>query len=470
MISDDTIAAIGSAVGPAARMIVRMSGPQSQQIASQITDTTDVGAHPVRLRFCNLQCRAWIYVFNAPRSYTGQDTIEFHIPGNPLLARMLLDNLIKLGARQADPGEFTARAYFNGRIDLSQAEGVAAIIAANSESELRAARQLVAGELARRVRPALDSLANALALVEVGIDFSEEDVEFLSKDQIRARIDTIDQVLNDLLRDSARLERLHHTPQFVLVGRPNAGKSTLLNALAGEARAVVSSEAGTTRDALSAEVALSRGVIRLIDVAGVEESHTSGEIERQMQERALAMVETADLVILVRDSNDPLPDLIISRAADLVIHTKADLLPTPSPGTPGEGRGEGSPSRRASTNDMASANPHPNPLPEYRERGPEGILVSAHTGENIPALLQHLDQLAFGEMNASTLAINARHIQAIHDARAALARARERLDEGGAELLAVDLRDALDALGAILGQITPDDVLGRIFSTFCIGK
>src|SRR4051812_41404643 len=285
MQTDDTIVAISSAVGPAARMIVRLSGGGSQAIASHICADFTGLVRLCRLRFSNLEIVGWVYSFRAPHSYTGEDTVEFHIPGNPLLVRLLVDELIRFGARAADPGEFTARAYFNGRLDLSQAEGIAATIAASSDAELRAARQLLAGELARRVKPAMDSLADTLALVEVGIDFSEEDVEFLTANQIGSRLDAIDQLLNDLMRDTARLERLHHTPQFVLMGRPNAGKSTLLNALAGQDRAVVSPHAGTTRDALSAEVALSRGMIRLIDVAGIAEAGSSDDIERQMRER-----------------------------------------------------------------------------------------------------------------------------------------------------------------------------------------
>jgi tRNA modification GTPase len=390
------------------------------------------------LRFRGLKFSAWIYSFRAPRSYTGEDTVEFHIPGNPLLARMLLDELISRGARQADPGEFTARAYFNGRIDLSQAEGVAAAIAAGSESELRAARQLLAGELARRVKPAMDSLADTLALVEVGIDFSEEEVEFLSAQQIQSRIDAILKLLDDLLRDSARLERLHHTPQFVLVGRPNAGKSTLLNALAGTERAVVSPHAGTTRDALSADVTLPRGMIHLIDVAGISEVQPTDSIDRQMHERAILTLRAADRVVLVQDPAEPGP-LNLERLPDLVVCSKADLL-TPSAC----------------------------PLPGYREREQE-LAVSAHTGYNMNEFRRRLDELAFGTSTGNTLALNARHVQAIHDARDALTRAADRIADGP-EFLAVDLREALDALGAILGQLTPDDVLGRIFSTFCIGK
>jgi tRNA modification GTPase len=189
--SRDTIAAISSAVGPAARMIVRVSGIGAVSLANRIfcdCSSMPSAAYRASMEFSGLEVPATIYVFRAPHSYTGEDLVEFHIPGNPLLARMLLDTLIASGARLADPGEFTARAYFNGKIDLAKAEGVAATISAHSEQELRAARQLMSGELARRLKPARDLLLETLALVEVGIDFSDEDVSFLSSSQLRHRV------------------------------------------------------------------------------------------------------------------------------------------------------------------------------------------------------------------------------------------------------------------------------------------
>src|SRR5688572_18763510 len=304
----DTITAISSAVGPCARIIVRLSGPDARPIASSLGPDLQLDqarAARTTLHFNHLAVPSRLYCFVAPRSYTGDDVIEFHLPGNPLLARLLLDELVRRGARHADPGEFTARAYFNGRMDLSEAEGVAATVAAQSERELHAARQLMSGELARRLRPVLDSIANSLALVEVGIDFSEEDVSFLAPAELRDRIVHCDDAVSQLLADSARFESLSHEPQIVLVGHPNAGKSTLLNALAGEARAVVSPEPGTTRDAISSHARLSRGLVRVVDVAGLTPSPgTPGEgggegsaavaIERQMQGRALHALSSAD--------------------------------------------------------------------------------------------------------------------------------------------------------------------------------
>ncbi len=200
--------------------------------------------------------------FAGPHSYTGEEIVELHLPGNPLLARMLLEELIANGARAAEAGEFTARAYFAGKIDLTQAEGVAAAVHAQGEAELNASRQLLAGELTRRLKPLSDLMAETLALVEAGIDFVEEGISFLPADELRRRIGRIDDALEVIVRESARFERVSHEPTVVLAGRPNAGKSTLLNCLAGRTRAVVSATAGTTRDAIRAEVVLPRGVVR----------------------------------------------------------------------------------------------------------------------------------------------------------------------------------------------------------------
>jgi tRNA modification GTPase len=398
----------------------------------------------VYLRFADLAVPATLYAFRAPRSYTGDDLIEFHLPGNPLLARLLLDHLSAAGARLAQPGEFTARAYFNGRLDLAEAEGVAATIAASNDRELSAARQLLAGELSRRLRPAIDLVAETLALVEAGIDFADEGISFLGHDDVLARIDRADDVIASLLDESARFEPLSHQPVVVLLGRPNAGKSTLLNALAGRERALVSPVAGTTRDALSVEVPLPGGLVRLIDVAGLEpgEGPNHGgplhDVERQMAERARRAAEESDVLVLVRDATDPRPSVATPRPPDLIVWSKIDLAGDLSPLAPGS---------------------H----------------VSATMGTGLFDLRAELGRIAFGDKagggSSSSLALNARHVRSVDDAREAIALARVSAVAGeGAEFIAHDLRAALDALGAVLGAVTPDDLLGRIFSSFCIGK
>jgi tRNA modification GTPase len=432
MNSDDTIAAISSGVGAAPRMIVRLGGPNTLPIvlALGVGEHTAGSARRCYLAFNGLNVPSWLYLFRSPHSYTGEDAVEFHIPGNPLLAKMLLDELYRRGARPAEPGEFTARAYFNGRLNLAQAEGVAATIAAGNQQELAAARQLLAGELARRLAPITHLLTDTLALVEVGIDFAGEDVTFLSNEEVTARTGQADTALANLVAESARFERLSHEPQVVFVGRPNAGKSTLLNALAGRDRAVVSNIAGTTRDAISAEVALTRGMVHATDVAGLDESEPTTDIGRQMRDHALRAAEQADVLVLVHDITTSAPPPPLPRNPDLIIRSKQDL---------------------------SGLAPAPDELP-----------VSAKTGFGLHSLRSRLDTLCFGESSTgASLALNLRHLHAIAEARAALTRASH-LDSP--ELLAIELRESLDALGAILGKITPDEVLGRIFSGFCIGK
>ena len=414
-------------------MILRTSGPESFRLASRLgaNQLTPNRAARHRLHFANLKLPATLYAFRTPRSHTGEDVVEYHLPGNPLLARLLLDHLIESGARQARPGEFTARAYFNGKTDLAAAEGVAAAIAARSDADLAGARRLAAGELTARLRPILEALADALALVEVSIDFAEEDVTVLTAADLQDRIDRIDAACHDLQDDTARFDRLGHEPVIVLAGRPNAGKSTLLNALAGHARAVVSEQSGTTRDALTARLPLRRGLAVLTDVAGLDPSGST-HLDRQMQTAAARAAGEADVLVLVRDATDSRPDAPLPRAADLVVVTKIDLLADQSAGHA------------------------------------DAISSSAKSGANLDALRDRLDALAFGT-DAGTLALNARHAREVAAARDALGRAAASVDLG-AEVVALDLRDALDALGRVLGAVTPDDLLGRIFSTFCIGK
>ncbi len=439
MFLDDTIVAISSTVGPSARMIVRVSGAE----AGKLLGVLEVGVLPSdnsTARFCpisfsGLKCWAWVYRFISPGSYTGQDLVELHIPGNPLLGRMLVDSLAASGARLAEAGEFTARAWFNGKIDLTQAEGVAAAIAAGSRQQLVAARQLMAGELSRRLKPAMELLAETLALIEAGIDFSDEGLDFLPAGETNRRLNSLIVDLSALLDQTSRLDSLSREPRIVLAGRPNAGKSTLTNALAGFGRSIVSAIAGTTRDAVSVEVMLPRGVVRLIDIAGLEESQDAmDEISVQMRQQAMRAIEESDVLVLVHDATDGSGAFQLPRTPDLTVLSKIDLRPGVTV-----------------------------------ENGQ--LPVSATTGLHLDALRIALDRLAFGSSaGGASLALGVRHIAAINQSVEAIQRGQERISAGAGELIAADLREALDALGQVLGSISPDDILGRIFSTFCIGK
>lgn len=416
-------------------MIVRGSGPEAARILDRLCPgfPSKTSAAQVYLEMPGLRLPIWAYHFAVGHSYTGDDLFELHIPGSPLLARLVLDRAISLGARLAEPGEFTARAFFNGRMDLSQAEGVAAVIGAQNQAQLDAGRRLMAGELSNRLRPTMDKLAQVLALIEAEIDFSDQDTRFLETEQRNARLNELDAELTDLLANSARFSRLSHEARIVLAGRPNAGKSTLLNALTAADRAVVSPTAGTTRDALSAAVVLERGVVHLVDVAGLEEETASDDIEMQMQKGARSELERADAVVYVRDSTDARPALNLAREPGLTVLTKMDL--------------GGS-------------------LP----RQSDAVVVSAVTGIGMDDFRAALDRLAFGEESsdgASELALTGRHVDAIEAARQSLGRAKE---QDASELIAAELRAALDWLGQVCGDVSPDDILGKIFSTFCIGK
>ena len=439
MVPGDTIAAFATAVAPAARIVLRTSGPRAIAVASDLCDAVPASAARVTLGFDGLRCPAWVSVFRGPHSYTGDDTVEYGLPGSPVLARMFYDDLLARGLRPAEPGEFTARAYFAGKLDLTAAEGVAATIAASNAAELAAARQLMAGELARRLRPITDAVADTLALVEVGIDFAEEDVTFVDAAEVRRRVEVADAALAELVADGGRAEPTSHEPRVVLAGRPNAGKSSLLNALAGVGRAVVSPVAGTTRDVLTVAVDLPRGRVQLVDAAGLDpfsdgpegrafspvETRTSGpSLNGEMQRRAADAIATADVLVLVRDATDDRPDVPLPRPPDLRVTNKADLT-----GGPG---------------------------------------VSATAGTGLDDLRRALDAAAFGTAIGGRLALNRRHLAAVADARAALSRATDQADVP--ELAAADLRAALDAVGTVVGSVAPDDVLGRIFGAFCIGK
>ena len=444
MLSGDTIVAISSPVGACARIILRLSGPEAQSLLTRLAGIAlpTRGIQPVKLCFVGLDVPAVVYTFGAGASYTGEASAEAHLPGNPMIAGLLLRELLAIGGRLAEPGEFTARAFFNGRLDLTEAEGVAATIAAHSQDELSAARRLQAGELTARLKPIVERATHLLALVEAAIDFSEEDVQFVSFEEARRRARDIGDQLRDLVAQSTRFERLSHEPRIVLCGRPNAGKSTLLNVLCGMDRAIVSPVAGTTRDVVSQQADLLRGRVRLVDVAGLDAvapapaSDPAG-IHLAMRQKALNAIEQGDVVVLVRDVQDTRPPLDLPVMPHLTVFTMLDLMRDPA----------GPPVRVESS-----------------------VCVSAHTGLLMPALISRLDELAFGVSSAGGgLALNARHQAQIHQACEALGRVvQSRVCSE--ELLALELRDALDALGQITGVVCPDEVLGRIFATFCIGK
>jgi len=415
--SGDTIVAPSTPPGAGLRAVVRLSGPRAVELA---------GARPGAI------------VFRAPRSYTCEDLVELHMPGSPPLVEAVVAGLVRAGARPARPGEFTLRAFLNGRIDLCQAEAVEQLIAAESDDERCAALEHLGGGLSRRVRPLEEGLLDLVADAEAAIDFADQDIEILSPAGAVARSRAALADLYDLLAHTASRGVADTRPVVVLTGRPNAGKSTLFNALTGE-DAIVSSVAGTTRDVLSAEIR--EGVrARLLDTPGRRDTEGS---ESDAVRRAEEAARTADLIVFVVDVTDWEPALALEprgRPALLVLN-KCDL-----------------------------ASPEP---VRTRFHIREVVCASAKTGQGIPELKEAVrHRLAEGVPTAADarFRVNLRQQALLREAEAALDRAASVAPGLGMEFVALDLRAALEALGGITGRHAGEDLLDRIFSRFCLGK
>ncbi len=387
--------------------------------------------------------------FHAPNSYTGQDLLELQCPGHPALLERVIKQCVASGARPAEPGEFTFRAYLAGRMDLTEAEGVAATITATNDAQLAAAQLLQRGELGQFAARLVADLADHLALVEAGIDFTdEEDVVPVTPRALHDVVSDALRRLNDLLARSRAWSGLDAIPQVVLVGAPSSGKSTLFNALLRQDRAVINPLPGTTRDVLREPLALTdsggRTVqVMLVDIAGLDEP--SGALDREVQAMARRAIEQAELVLRITDGQAHIGDTDLAlpaQAAVLHVRTKCDL--------PGRGAAHA----------------------DHR--------VCALTGEGVDDLRRAIAR-AIGErgvsLSAETLALQPRHEAALQATRTHLREAAsllvpqvEATSLEGVELIAQALRSALDHLGSLGGQMTPDDVLGRVFATFCIGK
>jgi tRNA modification GTPase len=467
----DTIAAIATAPGRSERALVRLSGPAVDHVASTLlgapADEAHARAAAARLSLSDslhlpvLTLRAW-----APRSYTGEDTLEILLPGNPHLVERVLERLLTVqGVRLASPGEFTARAYLNGKLSLDQAEGVAAVIAAENDEQLAAARDMLSGRTGGVYRTWAEELTTLLALVEAGIDFADqEDVVPIAPRQLAARITRLTEDIEAHLGASAGAEVSTTLPRVVLAGPPNAGKSTLFNVLLSRRRAVVSDVAGTTRDVLEEPLDLTGAIpggreVMLVDIAGLDESLArQSRTDAAAQRQAAEVLERADVVVYCDPAGrfGPLtparterPPTLTGGPPTIRVRTKADLpspVPATSPATPGAA-GPASP----------------------------GIPVCAIDGWNLPVLRRAIADAACARRSAGIAALLPRHRREMSQAALALRDASGAIDgEARAlaqpEIIAGSLRAGLDALGELSGRVSPDDVIGRIFATFCIGK
>lgn len=459
----DTIAAISTALGEAAISVVRVSGPQALAIAAQAfklpSKLTPRLAHlvPVVDSTGNPLDHGLLLHFKSPASYTGEDVIEFHGHGGVLVTQRVLDRFLACGARAAEPGEFTQRAFLNGKMDLTQAEAVMDLIHAQSTLALRAANEQLGGAIGREATAMQQEIIPVLAHIEAFIDFPDEDISPETGAALVQRLDAVLERAQKLIATSEQGRILRHGARTVISGAPNVGKSSLLNALLGFERAIVSPTAGTTRDTIEEIIQVHGIPLRLVDTAGLRES--SDDIERVGIQRTERELDRADLVIEVVDASQPasaaqrlnLPDSIANRR--ILILNKADL---------------------GLHADWSSVVPPLSGSGDGLTAGAQCVSVSCVTGAGIEPLRAAIrDVIATAGPLAADhpIAINARHKAAFERAAERLLAAKTALECGEApEFTALEIREALQALGDVIGQVDVERILDVIFSTFCIGK
>jgi tRNA modification GTPase len=452
-ISGDTIAAVSTAFGEGAIAVLRLSGPRASAIATEIfRSRIPVPELPSRVQrfgriFDGPQVldEVLLSIHRAPASYTGEDVVEIQCHGGILVTRRILDLLLSYGARSAEPGEFTRRAFLNGKMDLTQAEAVMDLIRAQTDLALRAASEQLEGRLGRHIMALRETLLALLAHVEAHIDFPDEDIDPATGAALVARIDSAREEIARLLRTAGQGQILREGLRTVIFGEPNAGKSSLLNRLLGYERAIVSHLPGTTRDTLE-EVVNLRGIpVRLIDTAGIRPSadlleNAGIERTRQVLSRAGLILRIADASLPPGTANLPIGTSVAPvTQSTLLVLNKCDLGIDPA-----------------------------------WETTPSAIRISCKTGEGLDTLTQAIFDAAMqgaGSPDDFTIAINARHQACLKSAAAYLDDARRAFEQSlSPEFIAIELRAALDAVGEVAGRLDTEELLGEIFSTFCIGK
>jgi tRNA modification GTPase len=448
----DTIAALATPAGTAALAVIRISGPDTKRLAGEVLGSAPsprVATHgDYADRSGSVVDDVVAMLFAGPNSYTGEDALEISCHGSPFIARKILADLLARGCRPAGPGEFTQRAFLNGRMDLSQAEAVMDLINARSERALAAARRVLRGALARHMAELVDGILDALAMVEAYIDFPDEDLPSEDRSRLEERVSAVLRGTKLLLATERTGTLLREGIRTVILGEPNAGKSSLLNRIIGSERAIVSSEPGTTRDFIEERVNVGPHGLRLVDTAGLNPEARG--IERLGVEKTLESAAGADLFLLVLDATRPTPPLPpalrerIIPSNTLVVLNKADLL--------------------------ADRN-HPMAVPPD---GLSAVAVCALDGDGFEPLLAEIARLAEGlqtTVGEERIAINVRHAHYLEEARVCLEDALAKISgQGPPELLASDLRGALGALGEISGKVDNERMLDQLFASFCIGK
>jgi len=437
----DTITAVATPPGRGAVAIVRLSGPQAYAIACKLSNRSSLPARtPVRSWLTaedgSVIDDGLLFYFPAPRSFTGEEVVEIHGHGGPVVVEMLLERVIELGARLARPGEFSERAFLNGKIDLTQAEAIADLIDASSRSAARAAVQGLSGRFARVVDGLDRQLTRLRVYVEAAIDFVEEPIDFLAEGEVAAGINQLRETIAHWLAVGEQGLLLRHGVRVAIVGAPNVGKSSLLNALLGEERAIVTDLPGTTRDIVRESIVVDGLTLHLLDTAGIRLANDP--VEQIGVARTHQAIEQADLILWLRapDVEDDRVAAVIDGAKEagkwvVEVWNKADRFPPPA--------------------------------------GDERFWIAAQTNQGVAELLSRLRQVVgFRGVDDEVWLARQRHLDALRRADQLLMEANEQL--GQWELLAEALRLAHDALGEITGKVDADRLLGVIFSQFCIGK
>lgn len=450
----DTIVAQATPPGRGGVGVVRLSGPSAGLIAASLCNKPLPAPRVARFsRFLDAGGETidegLLLWFPGPHSFTGEDVVELQGHGGPVIMRSLIRRCLSLGAREARPGEFSERAFLNDKLDLAQAEAIADLIASGSEAAARSAIRSLQGAFSAKIGTLFDTLVELRMYVEAAIDFPDEEIDFLTDGNVLSRLEKAISAVDAVFLEARQGVLLQEGMRVVLAGRPNAGKSSLLNQLAGSERAIVTDIAGTTRDLLREQIHLDGMPLHITDTAGLRES--DDPVEQEGIRRAWAEIRDADRILLMVDASstsntnpedfwpefihnvpDPRKITVIRNKIDLVGHT-------------------------AGPNDEVSY-----PV----------INLSARSGEGVPQLREHLKTvMGFDSNSHSTFTARQRHLDALRRSRDSLSTGLAQLRRHGAgELLAEDLRAAHDALGEITGKFSPDDLLGKIFSSFCIGK
>ena len=450
-----TIAAIATPIGEGGIAVIRVSGKnaiQKVQNCFKGKDLTAADSHTVHFgkiikKDGHVVDEVLVTVFRSPKSYTGEDTVEVSCHGGVLVTQSVLEAILEQGVRGAEPGEFTQRAFLNGKLDLDQAEAVADLIHAKSIKAVDAAHQQLEGRLGKHIKEFRQQIMDATAMVELELDFIEEDVEFANKEQLRKLLSDLDDEIGRLLDTYETGRLVKDGVKTVFIGRPNAGKSTLLNTLVGSERAIVTEIAGTTRDTIDADWSYEGLLFKLIDTAGLRD--TEDIIEAEGVKRSQKAFEEADLVVYLKDLSLPMDSTEreeiagfqkrASKMPFLLIGTKLDVADT-----------------------------------SQEERINYDLKISAIEQKNIDDLKKLMKQRALESKDydtSSLLVTSSRHRDSLQKARENVKRAITALDQGmTGDFLSIDLRAALKDLGTITGEITNEDILSSIFSRFCIGK